>query len=569
MPGFRSDNPLIVQGDHTILAEVASPRYEDARDQLARFAELIKAPEHVHTYRVTPLSIWNACAAGVGAAEIIGALQEFSKYAIPEHVSVEIRDFASRYGRLRLVRDERGLVLSANDVPLAEQVARAKQTAPLLGTRLSPREFLISPAARGDIKQALVKIGFPAEDLAGYTSGEALAFSLRDQTLAGLPFKLRAYQQSAAAAFHASGSDRGGSGVITLPCGAGKTIVGMACMSVLQCSTLILTTSVTAVRQWMRELLDKTSLREDEIGEYSGLAKDVRAVTIATYQIMSWRAGKDGDFPHLALFNERNWGFIIYDEVHLLPAPIFRVTASLQARRRLGLTATLVREDGREDDVFALIGPRKADVPWKVLENQGWIATAQCTEVRLPMPEELKMPYAVAEARDKFRIASENPLKIHAVRAILDRHPGEPALLIGMYLDQLEALAKPLGLPVITGSTPQRKRDELFTDFREGRIRVLAVSKVANFAIDLPEASLAIQVSGTFGSRQEEAQRLGRILRPKAGLNQAHFYSIVSRDTVEQDFALKRQLFLCEQGYAYSILDGEALGAPAAHSALQ
>jgi DNA excision repair protein ERCC-3 len=317
------------------------------------------------------------------------------------------------------------------------------------------------------------------------------------------------------------------------------------------------------VRQWIRELLDKTSLREDEIGEYSGLAKDVRAVTIATYQIMSWRAGKEGDFPHLSLFNERNWGFIIYDEVHLLPAPIFRVTASLQARRRLGLTATLVREDGREDDVFALIGPRKADVPWKVLENQGWIATAQCTEVRLPMPEELKMPYAVAEARDKFRIASENPLKIHVVRAILERHPDEPALLIGMYLDQLEALAKPLGLPVITGATPQRKRDELFTDFRAGRIRVLAVSKVANFAVDLPEASLAIQVSGTFGSRQEEAQRLGRILRPKAGRNQAHFYSVVSRDTVEQDFALKRQLFLCEQGYAYSILDGEALANPA------
>jgi DNA excision repair protein ERCC-3 len=559
MQGSRSDNPLIVQGDHTILAEVASPRYEDARDQLSRFAELIKAPEHVHTYRVTPLSVWNACAAGVGATEIVGALEEFSKYPIPAHVAVEIRDYASRYGRLRLLKDERGLVLAAHDIPLAEQVARSKQAAPFLAERLSPCEFRIDPAARGDIKQALVKIGFPAEDLAGYTTGEALALSLRAQTLSGQNFELRDYQQGAVAAFHAGGSARGGSGVITLPCGAGKTIVGMACMAELQCSTLILTTSVTAVRQWIRELLERTTLRESDIGEYSGLTKDVRQVTVATYQIMSWRPGKEEDFPHLALFNERNWGFIVYDEVHLLPAPVFRVTASLQARRRLGLTATLVREDGREDDVFALIGPRKADVPWKVLESQGWIATAQCTEVRLPLPEDLRMPYAIAESRDKFRIASENPMKLEAVRAILEMHPDEPALLIGMYLEQLRALAEPLGLPVITGSTPQRRRDELFADFREGRLRVLAVSKVANFAIDLPEASLAIQVSGTFGSRQEEAQRLGRILRPKSGRNQAHFYSVVSQDTVEQDFALKRQLFLCEQGYAYSILNMEQL----------
>jgi DNA excision repair protein ERCC-3 len=560
MIGYHTDNPLIVQGDHTILVEVASPRYTAARDQLVRFAELVKAPEHVHTYRVTPLSVWNACAASVTAAEIISALQEFSKYPVPEHVAVEIRDFASRYGRMRLFRDERGLILSANDAPLAEQVARTKQVAPLLQERLSTLEFRIAPAARGEIKQALVKIGFPAEDLAGYTVGEALSFSLRATTLAGDSFELRPYQQESADAFHAAGSERGGSGVITLPCGAGKTIVGMACMEALQSSTLILTTSVTAVRQWMRELLDKTTLHDYEIAEYSGYAKEVRPVTVSTYQIMTWRGGKDTEFPHLALFDSRNWGLIIYDEVHLLPAPIFRITAGLQARRRLGLTATLVREDGREDDVFALIGPKKADVPWKVLENQGWIATAQCTEVRLPMPEELRMPYAVADARNKFRIASENPLKIVSVRDILARHPGEPALLIGMYLDQLKALAEPLGLPVITGATPQRMRDKLYADFREGRIGVLAVSKVANFAVDLPEASLAIQVSGSFGSRQEEAQRLGRILRPKAQGNQAHFYTIVSRDTVEQDFALKRQLFLCEQGYAYSIVDGEELG---------
>ena len=556
---YHTGNPLIVQGDHTILVEVASPRYTDARDQLVRFAELVKAPEHVHTYRVTPLSVWNACAAGVSAAEIIAALQEFSKYPVPEHVAVEIRDFASRYGRMRLLRDERGLILRANDGPLAEEVSRNKHVAPLLEERLSVLEFRIAPAARGEIKQALVKIGFPAEDVAGYTVGEALSFSLRDTTLGGEPFGLRPYQQDAADAFHASGSDRGGSGVIALPCGAGKTIVGMACMAALQSSTLILTTSVTAVRQWMRELLDKTTLREYQVAEYSGLVKDVQPVTVSTYQIMTWRGRTDSDFPHLALFDRRNWGLIIYDEVHLLPAPIFRITAGLQARRRLGLTATLVREDGREDDVFALIGPKKADVPWKVLENQGWIATANCTEVRLPMPEELRMPYAVADARNKFRIASENPLKIVSVREILARHPDEPALLIGMYLDQLKALAEPLGLPVITGATPQRLRDKLYADFRDGRIRVLAVSKVANFAVDLPEASLAIQVSGTFGSRQEEAQRLGRILRPKAARNQAHFYTVVSRDTVEQDFALKRQLFLCEQGYAYTIVDGEEL----------
>ncbi|MGO8791713.1 MAG: DNA repair helicase XPB [Terriglobia bacterium] len=555
MASSPSENPLIVQGDHTILVEVASPRYLEARDRLVGFAELVKAPEHVHTYRVTPLSIWNACAAGVPTAEIVDTLREFSKYPVPEHVMVGIRDYASRYGRLRLARDQRGLVLSALDEPLAEEVARNKQVVPFLKERLSTLEFRIEPVARGEIKQALVKIGFPAEDLAGYTEGETLPFKLRATTRAGQPFALRPYQASTVEAFHAGGSSRGGSGVITLPCGAGKTVVGMACMERLQSSTLILSTSVTAARQWIGELLDKTTLGEDQIAEYSGETKVVRPVTVATYQIMTWRNNRESDFVHLSLFDERNWGLIIYDEVHMLPAPVFRVTAGLQARRRLGLTATLVREDGREEDVFALIGPKKADVPWKVLENQGWIATASCTEVRLPLPEALRMPYAVAEARDKFRIASENPLKLEVVREILDRHPHEPSLVIGMYLDQLRALAGPLGLPVLTGSTPQRRRDQLYADFRAGRIRVLAVSKVANFAVDLPEASVAIQISGTFGSRQEEAQRLGRILRPKDGRNQAHFYTIVTRDTVEQDFALKRQLFLCEQGYAYSIVD--------------
>jgi DNA excision repair protein ERCC-3 len=562
MASCQPNNPLVVQGDHTILVEVASPRYLEVRDRLIGFAELVKAPEHVHTYRVTPLSVWNACAAGTHAADMIDTLVEFSKYPVPEHVVVGIRDYASRYGRLQVRRDEhgRGLVLAAADEPLAELIAHSKQVALFLKERLSAVEFRVDPAARGEIKQALVKIGFPAEDLAGYTEGETLTFSLRSTTLNQQPFVLRPYQATAADAFHAAGSARGGSGVITLPCGAGKTIVGMACMAQLQSSTLILTTSVTATRQWIHELVDKTTLSADQIGEYTGERKDVRSVTVTTYQILTWRDTRESDFLHLSLFDQRNWGLIIYDEVHLLPAPVFRVTAGLQARRRLGLTATLVREDGREDDVFALIGPKKADVPWKVLENQGWIAAARCTEVRLPLPEERRLPYAVAEARDRFRIASENPLKLAAVRQILERHPTEPTLVIGMYLDQLRALAEPLGVPVLTGATPQSQRDRLYAEFRAGRVRVLAVSKVANFAVDLPEASVAIQVSGTFGSRQEEAQRLGRILRPKNGQNQSHFYTLVSRDTVEQDFALKRQLFLCEQGYGYSILDQNQLG---------
>jgi DNA excision repair protein ERCC-3 len=554
---YQPDNPLIVQGDHTVLVEVDSPHYVAARDALARFAELVKSPEHIHTYRVTPLSIWNACAAGVTPDEIDETLHRFSKYDVPQHVSVEIRDYASRYGRLKLVRDDESLRLDANDAPLAEEISRNKHVAPLLTERLSTTTFRVAPATRGKLKQALVRIGFPAEDLAGYREGEALPISLRERALTGASFGLRDYQREAADIFHAAGSARGGSGVIVLPCGAGKTIVGMACMARLQESTLILTTNVTATRQWIGELLDKTTLQKDQIGEYNGSHKDVLPVTVATYNIMTWRKSKDAEFVHLNLFDERNWGLIVYDEVHLLPAPVFQVTAGLQARRRLGLTATLVREDGREDDVFALIGPKKVDVPWKVLEHQGWIATARCTEVRLPLPEDLRMPYAVADARQKFRMASENPDKFEVARRILKRHPGEPTLIIGMYVDQIKQIAHELGVPVITGTTAQMKRDRLFEEFKTGQISVLAVSKVANFAVDLPDASVAIQISGTLGSRQEEAQRLGRILRPKAEENQAHFYSLVSRDTVEQDFALKRQLFLCEQGYAYEIRDAD------------
>ena len=563
MSTYRPDNPMIVQGDHTVLVEVDSPRYLPARDALARFAELIKSPEHIHTYRITPLSIWNACAAGVTPDEIVTSLHEYSKYEVPQHVAVEIRDYASRYGRLRLVRDDQQLRLEANDLPLAEEISRNKHVAPLLTDRVSPVAFHVSPLDRGRLKQALVRIGFPAEDLAGYREGDQLEISLRAETLDGLPFALREYQQSAAEIFYAGGTARGGSGVIVLPCGAGKTIVGLACMAQLQSSTLILTTNITATRQWIDEILDKTNLPADQVGEYNGTSKDVLPITVATYNIMTWRKSREADFIHLGLFDRQNWGLIIYDEVHLLPAPVFQVTAGLQARRRLGLTATLVREDGREDDVFALIGPKKVDVPWKVLEHQGWIAAASCTEIRLPLPEELRMPYAVADARKKFRVASENPSKLGAARQILQKHADEPTLIIGMYVDQIKDLARELGIPVITGSTAQKKRDQLFEDFKTGRIRTLAVSKVANFAVDLPDASVAVQISGTFGSRQEEAQRLGRILRPKAGRNQAHFYTLVSRDTVEQDFALKRQLFLCEQGYTYEILDADEVDAGA------
>ncbi len=561
MTAYRPENPLIVQGDHTVLVEVASPRYAEARDRLARFAELVKSPEHVHTYRISPLSIWNARAVGVDAGEITGALRDLAKYPVPGHVEAQIRDFASRYGRLRLRREGGGLLLEAEDEPLAEEVSRSRPVAPLLGERISPTAFRVEPGARGRLKQALVKIGFPAEDLAGYTPGEPLTLALRETARSGAPFSLRAYQDDAASAFHAAGTERGGSGVVVLPCGAGKTVVGMACMARVGASTLVLTTSVTAVRQWITELLDKTDLHEDLVAEYTGAHKEVKPVTVATYQVLTHRERADAPFTHLEHFDRRDGGHSVYDEVHLLPAPVFQVTAGLQARRRLGLTATLVREDGREEDVFALIGPKKAEVPWKELEGQGWIATARCTEVRVAMPDDLRMPYAVAEAREKFRLASENPGKTEVVRRILELHPGEPALVIGMYLDQLKEIARELDVPVLTGSTGQTVRDRLYADFRAGRIPVLAVSKVANFAVDLPDASLAIQVSGTFGSRQEEAQRLGRVLRPKEGANQAHFYTLVTRDTVEQEFALKRQLFLCEQGYEYTITDAEEVGA--------
>lgn len=558
MTDFNPANPLIVQGDHTVLVEVGSPRYEAARNELIRFAELVKSPEHIHTYRITPLSIWNARAAGIPATKIIDALCEFSKYDVPEHVLIEIHDFASRFGRVKLRRHEKGLLLSADSDALAEEIAHTPAIGNLLQSRISKTEFQISAFDRGKIKQELIKAGFPAEDLAGYEKGEQIDFSVRATTFSGAPFAFRPYQQQAAETFYAQGGEGGGAGVIVLPCGAGKTIVGISCMAQLQTSTLILTTNVTAIRQWKQELMDKTTLSEEEIGEYSGNAKEIRRITIATYQIMTYRPDREGDFPHLKLFDDRNWGLIIYDEVHMLPAPVFQITAGLQARRRLGLTATLVREDGREEDVFALIGPKKVDVPWKEMEQQGWIAKARCCEIRVPLPEDLRMGYAVANKRKKFRIASENPAKQNLIKEIMAQHHGEQMLLIGMYIDQLKEAAQGLDIPLITGATSQKKRDSLYRDFKDRRIKALAVSKVANFAVDLPDAAVAVQISGTFGSRQEEAQRLGRILRPKHGENQAFFYSLVTRDTVEQDFALKRQLFLCEQGYEYAIRSGGA-----------
>lgn len=552
------DNPLIVQSDHTILVEVDSPRYIEARDALLGFAELVKSPEHVHTYRITPLSIWNARAAGHDADTMVAVLETYSRYPPPANVMREIREFAMRYGRLTLHRDgDDYLRLECDDPAIAAMIANHHETSPLLGQSDGQGTFWIAPANRGRIKQALVKAGFPAEDLAGYTPGTPLDIALRQTTLTGDAFTLRPYQTEAAGAFYAGGGLRGGSGVVVLPCGAGKTIVGMTAMASVGAATLILTTSTTAVRQWINELLNRTHLTEDQIAEYTGLSKRIAPVTVATYQMLTHRSSRDDSYAHLSLFDQQDWGLIIYDEVHLLPAPVFQVTATLQARRRLGLTATLVREDHCEDDVFALIGPKKADVPWKVLERQGWIAKARCTEVRLPLPESLRMTYALAPVRNQFRIASENPDKTQVVLDILAEHPNEPTLVIGMYVEQLEQLAAHLNIPLITGNTAQKKRDELFKAFAQGDVPVLAVSKVANFAVDLPDASLAIQISGTFGSRQEEAQRLGRLLRPKPGRNQAHFYTLVTRETREQEFALNRQLFLCEQGYQYRLVDVE------------
>ena len=544
--------PLIVQSDKSLLLEVDHPGYAAARRAVAPFAELERSPEHVHTYRITPLGLWNARAAGHDAEGVVDALIEHSRYPVPHGLLVDVAETMGRYGRLQLVVDPaHGLVLHATDVPVLEEVVRSKKVAPMLGARLGPEDVVVHPSQRGTLKQALLRLGWPAEDLAGYVDGEAHPISLVEDG-----WSVRPYQQAAVDGFW-----EGGSGVVVLPCGAGKTIVGAGAMARAQATTLILVTNTVAARQWRDELLARTSLTEDEIGEYSGSRKEVRPVTIATYQVVTTR--RKGSYPHLELFDARDWGLVLYDEVHLLPAPVFRMTADLQARRRLGLTATLVREDGREGEVFSLIGPKRYDAPWKDIEAQGWIAPADCVEVRVTLAEAERLAYATAEPEERYRLCASSPRKTGVVERLVAEHGQEQVLVIGQYLDQLEELAQRLGAPVITGQTTVAERQRLFAAFRAGEVRVLVVSKVANFSVDLPEASVAVQVSGSFGSRQEEAQRLGRLLRPKHDGRTARFYTVVARDTADQEFAAHRQRFLAEQGYAYRIVDAEDLPATA------
>lgn len=545
-----SDGPLIVQSDRTVLLEVAHPDAEDARHDLAVFAELERAPEHIHTYRITRLGLWNARAAGHTAEDMLGTLERYSKFPIPQTVSVDVAETVGRYGRLAIARDDEGeLVLRSDDLAVLTEVASAKRIAPLLLERRGDTTFAVQAWARGQLKQELVKLGWPAEDLAGYTPGTPHDIGLIEDGWA-----LRDYQRKAVTNFF-----DGGSGVVVLPCGAGKTLVGAGAMATSQTTTLILVTNTVSARQWRDELLKRTTLTADEIGEYSGQVKEVKPVTIATYQILT--AKRKGEYAHLALLDALDWGLVVYDEVHLLPAPVFKLTAELQARRRLGLTATLVREDGREGDVFSLIGPKRFDAPWKEIEAQGFISPAACYEVRIDLPPSERLSYAAAADDERYRLAATAPAKLDVVRQLVDRHAGERILVIGQYLDQIDELAEALGAPQLTGATPVDERERLYQEFREGRTQVLVVSKVANFSVDLPEATVAIQVSGSYGSRQEEAQRLGRLLRPKESGLSANFYTLVSRDTVDQDFAQNRQRFLAEQGYSYTILDAHTLQA--------
>ena len=541
-----TDGPLIVQSDKTLLLEVDHEAAAEARRDIAVFAELERAPEHIHTYRITPLGLWNARAAGHDAEGVVDALIRYSRFPVPHALLVDVAETMDRYGRLRLLKHPvHGLVLESTDRAVLAEVLRSRKVAPMMGARIDEDTVAVHPSERGALKQVLLRLGWPAEDLAGYVDGEAHQIDLVEDT-----WELRDYQRQAAEGFW-----HGGSGVVVLPCGAGKTLVGAAAMDLAKATTLILVTNTVSARQWRDELLRRTNLTDDEIGEYSGARKEVRPVTIATYQVMTTK--RKGTYAHLDLFDARDWGLIIYDEVHLLPAPIFRFTADIQARRRLGLTATLVREDGREGDVFSLIGPKRYDVPWREIEAQGWIAPADCVEVRVTLPDAQRMAYAMAEPEERYRLAATAREKRGIVSTLVARHPDEQVLVIGQYLDQLHDLAELLGVPVITGEMPVKERQELFDLFRSGEISTLVVSKVANFSLDLPEASVAIQVSGSFGSRQEEAQRLGRILRPKSDGRGARFYTVVTRDTVDADFAAHRQRFLAEQGYAYRIVDAD------------
>jgi DNA excision repair protein ERCC-3 len=541
-----SDGPLIVQSDKTLLLDIDHPMSTECRRAIAPFAELERSPEHIHTYRLTPLGLWNARAAGHDAEQVIDTLIKYSRYAVPHSILIDVAETMSRYGRLRLEMDPvHGLILITTDTAVLEEVIRAKKIAPLLGARIDAETITVLPSQRGQIKQSLLRLGWPAEDFAGYVDGQA-----HDISLVQKDWKIRPYQELAAEGFW-----HGGSGVVVLPCGAGKTIVGAAAMAHAKATTLILVTNTVAARQWRDELLKRTTLNEDEIGEYSGAKKEIRPVTIATYQVMTKK--KNGVYAHLDLFDSYDWGLIIYDEVHLLPAPIFRFTADIQSRRRLGLTATLVREDGMEGEVFSLIGPKRFDVPWKEIESQGYIAPAECIEVRVNLTETERLTYATAEPENRYRTCATTRTKRDVVEALVEKHKGEQILVIGQYLDQLDELSEVLGVPVIKGETPVKEREILFNKFRSGEITCLVVSKVANFSIDLPDATIAIQVSGAFGSRQEEAQRLGRILRPKSDGRGATFYSVISRDTIDQDFAQNRQRFLAEQGYSYKIIDAD------------
>src|SRR5574344_1051370 len=581
---MQSDNPLIVQSDRTLLLDVHAPLAKECANDLIPFAELERSPEHLHTYRLTPLSLWNAASAGFTSSDAVAVLEKYSRYEVPQSVTVWIQETADRFGKLRMVQGPK------LQVPLhpAEELSGEHDASPSSGQTVqeeylylvtdSPlvyREICANPVSkkyllpagtdapceycfmlrltdRGTIKQELLKAGWPVKDEVQLSDGEPLDVSLRTTTLSGSPLVIRGYQKAAAESIVGNKGPGTGFGTIVLPCGAGETIVGMQVMDLLKTSTLIITTNISAVHQWINELLDKTNLTADQIAEYTGEEKTIMPVTVATYQILTWRPEKDGPYPHFSIFRKRNWGLIIYDEVHMLPAPVFRVAAELQAVRRVGLTATLVREDGCEGNVFSLVGPKRYDVPWKDLEQCGWIATAECVEVRLDLPESKEIDYAVADQRKKHRIASENPLKTKIVQELIQSHSEDKILVIGQYLEQLDELARVLKAPIITGKTPTEERDTMYADFRSGKTPVLVVSKVANFAIDLPDASMAIQVSGTFGSRQEEAQRLGRILRPKE--RTSRFYTLITRNTVEEEFGANRQKFLAEQGYSYRIV---------------
>ncbi len=543
-----TQGPLIVQSDKTALLEVDHPDASDARHDLAIFAELERAPEHIHTYRITKLGLWNARAAGHGSDYVLGVLDRYAKFAIPSSVRVDIQETMDRYGKLVIRRNSEGtLILTSESAAILLEASRSPRIAALLGQRISEDSFEVLAFARGSLKQELLKLGWPAEDLAGYTTGEPHAIALNQTN-----WNIRDYQTKAVEKFW-----DGGSGVVVLPCGAGKTIVGAAAMARAKTNTLVLVTNTVAARQWRAELIKRTTLKEDEIGEYSGSVKEVKPVTIASYQILT--AKRKGEYAHLALLNAKDWGLIVYDEVHLLPAPIFKMTADLQARRRLGLTATLVREDGKEGDVFSLIGPKRFDAPWKEIEAEGYIAPAECFEIRVDLPEQERLDYAIAEQDERYRMAATSKTKIPVIQKLMERHKGEPTLIIGQYLDQIEEVAALLKIPKITGETPVSERERLFQAFRDGTEPTLVVSKVANFSVDLPEASVAIQISGSYGSRQEEAQRLGRLLRPKADGRTASFYTLIARDTVDQDFAQNRQRFLAEQGYSYQILDVSSL----------